>query len=99
MDYRKIRNKYILPGRVVSILVAFLIIFFHWMIKDLTLQTLSILLLIVCMSIFVWYNNTKYLKRVETLIYVDMDLASLKQYIQIRTQGLQSYKLTRKPYR
>ena len=77
MDYRKIRNKYILPGRVVSILVAFLIIFFHWMIKDLTLQTLSILLLVVCLSIFVWFNNTKYLKRVETLIYVDMDLASL----------------------
>lgn len=83
MDYRKIRNKYIQPGRVVSILVAFLIIFFHWMIKDLTLQTLSILLLIVCLSIFVWFNNTKYLKRVETLIYVDMDLDSLKQYIQI----------------
>ena len=92
MDYRKIRNKYILSGRLRSILVAFLIIFFHWMIKDLTLQTLSILLLVVCLSIFVWFNNTKYLKRVETLIYVDMDLDSLKQYIQIN-ENAKSLKL------
>ena len=84
MNYLEIRKKYGFYRKVVIFLAVLLILFVAWMVKDRTIQTLCILLTNALLFLFIALIRREYVKSGTKLLHMDLDLASWKQYIELK---------------
>ena len=84
MNYLEIRKKYGFYRKVVIFLAVLLILFVAWMVKDRTIQTLCILLTNALLFLFIALIRRGYVKSGTKLLHMDLDLASWKQYIELK---------------
>lgn len=84
MNYLEIRKKYGFYRQVVIVLAVLLSLFIAWMVKDRTIQTLCILLINALLFLFIALIRRGYLRSGTKLLHMDLDLASWKQYIELK---------------
>ena len=82
MDYQALRKKYTLYTRGSGILAMVLILCVAVVISDTLLQTVGVLVVFAGLLLGIQLINKWYLGNVVKLLYVDLDLASWKQYIE-----------------
>lgn len=84
MNYFEIRKKYGFYRKVVIVLAVLLSLFIAWMVKDRTIQTLSILFISALLFLFIALIRRGYLRSGTKLLHMDLDLPSWKQYIELK---------------
>ena len=84
MNYLEIRKKYGFYRKVVIVLAVLLIIFVAWMVKYRTIQTLCILFINALLFLFIVLIRRGYVRSATKLLYMDLDLPSWKQYIELK---------------
>ena len=84
MNYLEIRKKYGFYRKVVIVLAVLLILFVAWMVKDRTIQTLCILFINALLFLFIALIRRGYVRSGTKLLYMDLDLPSWKQYIELK---------------
>ena len=84
MNYLEIRKKYGFYRKVAIILAVLLILFVAWMVNDRTIQTLCILFINALLFLFIALIRRGYLRNGTKLLYMDLDLPSWKQYIELK---------------
>ena len=84
MNYLEIRKKYGFYRKVVIVLAVLLILFVAWMVKDRTIQTLCILFINALLFLFIALIRRGYIRSGTKLLYMDLDLTSWKQYIELK---------------
>lgn len=87
MDYQSVRKKYTLYTRCAGIFAIVLILCVPLVASEFTMQTVSLLVIIVGLALTIYLINKWYLTTVEKLLHVDLDLASWKQYIEMNKEG------------
>ena len=83
MNYLEIRKKYGFYRKVVIVLAVLLILFVAWMVKYRTIQTLCILFINALLFLFIALIRREYVRSGTKLLYMDLDLPSWKQYIEL----------------
>lgn len=83
MNYLEIRKKYGFYRKVVIVLAVLIILFVAWMVKDRTIQTLCILFINALLFLFIALIRRGYVRSGTKLLYMDLDLPSWKQYIEL----------------
>lgn len=86
MDYQAIRKKYTLYTRCAGVFVIVLILCVPLVASEFTMQTGSLLVIIAGLTLTIYLINKWYLTTVETLLHVDLDLASWRQYIEMNKE-------------
>ena len=84
MNYFEIRKKYGFYRKVVIVLAVLLSLFIAWMVKDRTIQTLSILFISALLFLFIALIRRGYVRSATKLLHMDLDLPSWKQYIELK---------------
>ena len=84
MNYLEIRKKYAFYRKVVIVLAVLLSLFVAWMVKDRTIQTLCILFINLLLFLFIALIRRGYVRSGTKLLYMDLDLPSWKQYIELK---------------
>ena len=84
MNYLEIRKKYAFYRKVVIVLAVLLSLFIAWMVKDRTIQTLSILFISALLFLFIALIRRGYVRSATKLLHMDLDLPSWKQYIELK---------------
>lgn len=84
MNYLEIRKKYGFYRKVVIFLAVLLILVVAWMVKDRTIKTLCILLINALLFLFIALIRRGYVRSGTKLLYMDLDLPSWKQYIELK---------------
>ena len=84
MNYLEIRKKYAFYRKVVIVLAVLLCLFVAWMVKDRTIQTLCILLINALLFLSISIIRRGYIRSGTKLLYMDLDLPSWKQYIELK---------------
>lgn len=83
MNYLEIRKKYAFYRQVVIVLAVVLSLFVAWMVKDRTIQTLCVLFISALLFLFIALIRRGYLRSGTKLLYMDLDLLSWQQYIEL----------------
>lgn len=84
MNYFEIRKKYGFYRKVVIVLAVLLSLFIAWMVKDRTIQTLSILFISALLFLFIALIRRGYVRSATKLLHMDLDLPSWQQYIELK---------------
>ena len=84
MNYLEIRKKYGFYRKVVIVLAVLLSLFVAWIVKDRTIQTLCILFISALLFLFIALIRRGYVRSGTKLLYMDLDLPSWKQYIELK---------------
>ena len=84
MNYLEIRKKYAFYRKVVIVLAVLLSLFVAWMVKDRTIQTLCILFINALLFLSISIIRRGYVRSATKLLYMDLDLPSWKQYIELK---------------
>ena len=84
MNYLEIRKKYAFYRKVVIVLAVLLSLFVALMVKDRTIQTLCILFINLLLFLFIALIRRGYVRSGTKLLYMDLDLPSWKQYIELK---------------
>ena len=86
MDYQAARKKYTLYTRVTGILTMLLILCVTFAVSDIPMRTGGVLVIVAGLALAIYLINKWYLTTVETLLHVDLDLASWRQYIEMNKE-------------
>ena len=84
MNYFEIRKKYGFYRKVVIVLAVLLSLFIAWIVKDRTIQTLSILFISALLFLFIALIRRGYVRSATKLLHMDLDLPSWQQYIELK---------------
>lgn len=84
MNYLEIRKKYGLYRKVAIVLAVLLILFIAWMVKDRSIQFFCIILINVLLFLSISIIRRGYIRSGTKLLYMDLDLPSWKQYIELK---------------
>ena len=83
MDYQALRKSYRLYHRVAGLLAMLLIFCIGLMVRDTLPQTAGVLLVLACLFLFIQWIKKNYANKCNTLLHVDLDLVSWRQYLQL----------------
>ena len=83
MNYLELRKKYAFYRKVAIVLAVLLILFVAWMVNDRTIQFLCIILINALLFLFIALIRRGYVRSGTKLLYMDLDLPSWKQYIEL----------------
>lgn len=84
MNYLEIRKKYGFYRKVVIVLAVLLILFVAWMVKDRSILFFCIILINVLLFLSISIIRRGYIRSGTKLLYMDLDLPSWKQYIELK---------------
>lgn len=84
MNYLEIRKKYAFYRKVVIVLAVLLILFVAWMVKDRSILFFCIILINVLVFLSISIIRRGYIRSGTKLLYMDLDLPSWKQYIELK---------------
>lgn len=83
MNYLELRKKYAFYRKVAIVLAVLLILYVAWMVNDRTIQFLCIILINALLFLFIALIRRGYVRSGTKLLYMDLDLPSWKQYIEL----------------
>ena len=84
MNYLELRKRYAFYRKVAIVLAVLLSLFVAWMVKDRTIQTLCIFFINALLFLFIALIRRGYVRSGTKLLYMDLDLPSWKQYIELK---------------
>lgn len=83
MDYKALRKNYRLYVRAAGLLAILLIFCIGIVVRDTFLQIGAVLLVLACLFLFIQWIKKNYANKCNTLLHVDLDLVSWRQYLQL----------------
>jgi hypothetical protein len=83
LDYKALRKNYRLYVRAAGLLAILLIFCIGIVVRDTFLQIGAVLLVLACLFLFIQWIKKNYANKCNTLLHVDLDLVSWRQYLQL----------------